>query len=160
MKPSQCWRTPKDLFKLFDNVFHFDLDAYADESNALCADFNSEAEPGKFSWTDRIVFANPPFTLARQAVKLAVLETPELAVLVLPVSDNSQWFHKYGSAASMILRPNKRIQFDPPPGVKKSTNRGDTQILIYVKGFLHADSRSPNIRLVDIEKMKLSFDLL
>lgn len=95
------WETPEELFRELDNEFHFTLDAAAQPYNAKCARFFTPKEDGlKQSWRGERVFCFPPSGTAafRNWVKKASDEAHHrgtTAVMLLPVSTDSQWFKKY-----------------------------------------------------------------
>lgn len=107
------WETPPDFFKKLNDEFHFTLDAAADHENALCqayytkdGGFFKDSERGyqwvtdndglSGSWQNYRVFCNPPYdsSLIDWVAKAAKREA-EVAVLLLPPSVDTKWFHQY-----------------------------------------------------------------
>lgn len=61
------WNTPRDLYDHLNRTFHFMLDACADHSNALAANyFTEELSCLTASWEGQRTFMNPPYGKAEQ----------------------------------------------------------------------------------------------
>lgn len=92
------WSTPKDVFDTLNAEFHFDLDAAADQQNAMCAEYLTEQDDAlSVPWHGR-VWANPPYGRGiGQWVAKAWLESERGAtvVMLLPASTDTRWFHEY-----------------------------------------------------------------
>jgi phage N-6-adenine-methyltransferase len=113
------WETPPTFFTKLDAEFHFTLDAAASHENALgndlCRAYCTELDgtwarlPGDdydtiissldglhFPWKDHRVFCNPPYdsTVPLWCAKAALREA-DVAVLLLPPSIDTAWFHDY-----------------------------------------------------------------
>ena len=109
------WETPPDFFKALDEEFHFTLDAAASHENALCkfyctreGMFSKDISGDTYStqsyggdgltlpWKGHRVFCNPPYdsSIYRWVEKAANREA-EVAVLLLPPSVDTRWFHKF-----------------------------------------------------------------
>ena len=94
------WTTPIDLFKKWDNVFCFNLDAASSDDNALCKRHFTKADDGLAqSWGGCRVWLNPPY--GREIgkwVEKAYTEAqkPNTSVVcLLPARTDTQWFHDY-----------------------------------------------------------------
>ena len=114
------WETPLDFFAELNNEFHFTLDAASSHENALCKfyltkeglfakralydihdflvhDFDHDTRDGlAYPWTDHRVFCNPPYdsSLYKWVEKAAKREA-NVAVLLLPPSIDTAWFHDF-----------------------------------------------------------------
>lgn len=103
------WETPPAFFKQLDEEFHFTLDAAASHENALChwyctptgyCNKDGAIIPGvdglTTPWVGHRVFCNPPYdsTVAQWCAKAAKREA-DVAVLLLPPSVDTAWFHDY-----------------------------------------------------------------
>ena len=106
----QNWRTPKAVFDLLNDEFHFTLDACASHANAKLTHYATEdgeffdagdgpvqlSNMDGFSpevWRGMRVFCNPPYTAdcLRRAVELANSRVAELSVLLLPPHLDAKW---------------------------------------------------------------------
>ena len=59
---SDEWTTPRWLFDLLDEEFHFTLDAASTDENALCERHYTEDDDSlSKSWDGEIVWLNPPY---------------------------------------------------------------------------------------------------
>lgn len=105
------WETPPDFFKKLDHKWDFNLDVAANHENALCENYCTRE--GSFStitgraemfdnadglnkdWTDWRVFCNPPYDASlKDWVSKALRYEAEVAVMLLPPSVDTKWFHK------------------------------------------------------------------
>ena len=110
----KSWETPPDFFKALDDEFHFTLDAAASHDNHLCEryctidgtfsalrehDYNinslSKLDGLTYPWIGERVFCNPPYDNSLGAwVDKALSYEAEVAVLLLPPSVDTAWFHR------------------------------------------------------------------
>ena len=105
-------RTPPSLFKKLDDRWHFELDAFATQENALCPLYMSDGLPThpntsgcignaltKIDWTPRHtnIFGNPPYSNPAPFIKKAAEESLKGAtvVMLLPADTACKAFHKY-----------------------------------------------------------------
>ena len=110
--------TPPWFFRLLDDEYHFTLDAAARHENALCnfyytidglwqkhtdyprlimrTDRGQQINGLTGSWKNKRVFCNPPYdsSLYKWVQKAATREA-EIAVLLLPPSIDTRWFHDF-----------------------------------------------------------------
>ena len=126
------WQTPPEFFAELDKEFHFTMDAAASHENALVSKYctldgtysNTHGTPWAISYSDGLtqswkferVFCNPPYdrTIIKWVAKAAQREA-EVAVLLLPPSTDTHWFHSYcwgqGEAQPEIRFLKKRLRF-------------------------------------------------
>lgn len=143
------WRTPKWLLGALQDLYgRFDVDAAADAGNAVASSFFTgpclKPEPCQCGLCSRwpkgwCVFFNPPFSSASEWAMKAAAEmdrgwgqAPATAIGILPNSTETKWWHEgVRLAASYIIQTIGRIQYVPPPGIKESTNRQTTTIVVW-----------------------------
>lgn len=112
----KSWETPQEFFAALNEEFSFTLDAAASHKNALCRLYYTPE--GLFSksdgayttenygddglrgaWAGHRVFCNPPYdsSLSRWVAKaaFATQREAEVAVLLLPPSIDTAWFHDF-----------------------------------------------------------------
>lgn len=139
---SKDWQTPPGLFRVLDEVFHFDLDVAANGSNALCERFFTEDSSGlEHSWqADKpatvTCFMNPPY--GRYIVEPWIIKADEewkagaTIVALLPARTETLWFQDFVARATAHLFIRGRIAFrlpcgvtdeESPHGCGRSTNR-------------------------------------
>ncbi len=131
--PRDCWETPDWLFQKLDRLYHFTLDACANATNHKCLVWHEGDGPPdpNTHWWGR-VFCNPPYSNISPWVEKAIREWPscELIVMLLPSRTDQAWFHQLRQVADIHFIKG-RIQFVPPPGVKKSSNREASIIAVF-----------------------------
>ena len=128
------WCTPPDFFKVVNDEFDFKLDAAASAINTLC---------GKHYLTDALsetpwpfygpVWCNPPFKKPMPWMQRCYEEANNLyhpVVMLLPLSC-APWMKFAYDHAAEIRDIYPRIQFLPPPGVKKTSNAKDNVLIVF-----------------------------
>ena len=93
------FRTPRWLFDLLDQRYHFKLDAAASKDNALCAEYITAAENAlTVNWAARsrggAVFVNGPFCLADRFAPKAHTEAQRgiVVAMIVPFYPSKDWF--------------------------------------------------------------------
>lgn len=104
---SDEWQTPTWLFQALDREFYFTLDGAATPQNALCRRFC--AADAAMPWSGERVFCNPPYSNIEPFVKAAF--DAEIAVLLLPVRTDSDWFQMLIERRAEIRWFRKRVNF-------------------------------------------------
>jgi len=92
---TDLWETPQDLFKRFDDQYHFDIDLCALPENAKCERyFTPQDDALKQEWSG-VCWCNPPY--GRQLVKWVAKAATSNAtvVMLLPARTDTRWFHEY-----------------------------------------------------------------
>lgn len=121
------WGTPIDLFHRLNAEFGFDLDAAANEANALCdrwlgpgsdiADNSDDAMKVERWWADGPIWLNPPYSMLRLFMQRARLES-DLGVTVVCLvparTDTRAWHDDIMKAAENRLIKG-RLRFDGAP---------------------------------------------
>lgn len=131
------WCTPK---KYADLVGHFDVDPFTNARSHISARHTCQLErgddgfgdgsPGSFYVSSGLgyglaaastrVWIQPPYDIVLKAIR-HYGHTRFTALLRLDPS--TQWFEELYKLSEIILVPARdRIEFDPPPGVKPSSN--------------------------------------
>lgn len=87
-KQSDEWWTPDWLFKTLDSEFGFNYDGAALPENTKCKNYCIRVEDQ--SWKGFRVFCNPPYSNIDPFVQRAF--EADIAVLLLPVRTDSDWF--------------------------------------------------------------------
>ena len=133
------WETPPDFFRKVHGVYNFTLDAAASDENALLDQyctlegkhswtpkdpFGFKPRYGSFAagldglnpeaWRDERVWCNPPYdSTLYKWVEIAASGIAEVAVLLLPPSIDTKWFHDFIWDDGFIGQPP-----GPRPGVE------------------------------------------
>lgn len=98
-KSSDIRSTPDALFKPLDKEFHFTLDPCSNHENAKCKKHYTIEEDGLYqSWTNEIVFMNPPYSNLMTWVRKAKYESwiyNAIVVCILPCDTSTKWFHDF-----------------------------------------------------------------
>lgn len=132
-----CWRTPRPLFEALNRRHRFDRDGAADESNHLLPAYWSEADDGilhLLEWDDdkERVFVNPPYSDLKPwlVASWARAVRGAFTALLLPVRADQGWWHDYALRGELHYFRG-RIQFEPPPGVAKSSNSAASVLVVF-----------------------------
>lgn len=144
--PRQEWRTPKDFWGVIDREFEFQLDAAASKENALCEMFLTKRVDALTSkWTGdwwsvydeplTRVYCNPGFSNLRPWMTKAYREAkrvPNALIAVMGlVSTSTKWWSFAETYAAEIRLLSPRVQFNPAPGVAKSSNARENCLVIF-----------------------------
>lgn len=95
---TDLWSTPKETFKKLGDIYHFELDVCADDTNHKCNKyFTKEIDGLKQEWNG-ICWMNPPY--GREIgkwIKKAYESSLNGATVVclLPSRTDTKWFHEY-----------------------------------------------------------------
>lgn len=90
------WETPQDLFRKYDEKYHFTLDVCADEKNHKCNRYFTKEQDGlKQDWTGERCWCNPPYGRAIADFVKKAAESKALTVMLIPARTDTKWFHKY-----------------------------------------------------------------
>ncbi len=120
---NKLWRTPIEQFEEWDRLYGpFTIDAAADGTNALlpryCTAETDGRRPEHYRNGDR-VYCNPPYVGLVHWLETAWLTSRTLDdvswLLVLPVSTDAKWFHKY-VWNRRAKRSRDGVELDFPPG--------------------------------------------
>lgn len=116
-------RTPPELFRKLDDRFHFDVDAFADGSNALCPLYMDSLDDAlKVDWIQwygkATFYGNPPYSNPEPFIIKAHQESAKGAtvVMLLPADTSTKVFHYYTMKASEIIFIEGRVRFNNPDG--------------------------------------------
>lgn len=138
------WGTPEWLFRRLDAEFHFTLDACAEEHNAKCEAYLTEARIPAWPGRPGAAFLNPPYArgvlseILQKATEEALART---VVAVLPVRAGMDWWHQWVVPAAAEIRFIRgRVAFVPPPAyeLSKAGNRPifSSVVVVYRPEFL------------------------
>lgn len=137
-KIRDCWGTPQRLFDNLHKIYGFTVDACADDSNYKMASFftnMSESNNGlTHSWSGLRIWCNPPYS-AGIGDWLAKGREADLAVYLLPSRTDQRWFHDHAMRADLVMFIQGRVQFEPPEGIAKSSNREGSILVCYGREF-------------------------
>lgn len=116
------WRTPKWLYDLLDKEFHFNLDAAADDNNALCDFYLTQEEDGlKNDWWGS-TWVNPPFSQLKAWAKKGYEEAHKgnaTVVMLVAARTDTAAFWNYLRYGEVRFLPG-RLKFTHPNGAKYS----------------------------------------
>ena len=129
------WRTPPEVFVPLNAEFNFDLDAAADESNALVRPYLTNAL-NMADWPGSRIWLNPPYgKMLEPFVRRAAEEAAKNKVIVvlIPLRARAAWWHEAVIAKAVQLRfVRKRVRFLMPNGERgRFTGSCDSVIVIF-----------------------------
>ena len=115
---SDCWETPDDLFQRYDDIYHFVLDAAANQINHKCKEwlgpgglYEDALTVSWYYWLESgNVWLNPPYSkgLQKKFVEKAYEESLPLetgkVVCLLPARTDTKLYHE-------IIAPNASVEF-------------------------------------------------
>lgn len=135
----QAWMTPEVLFEGLYEEFGFTLDAAADEQNALCPYFYTEADNGLAkSWSGHVVWFNPPYRECRKWCEKGARERDEHGVVscgLILASTGSRWFHEVVLAQGFAYLFKGRIRFQAPEGISnRNAPSFDSALVVFEPG--------------------------
>lgn len=99
------WSTPDDLFGELNEIFHFDLDACASESNAKCRRYFTEEQNALTRRWLGTVWMNPPYgRVIAEFMRKAYEESLAGATVVclVPSRTDTDWWHRYAKRGQII----------------------------------------------------------
>lgn len=109
------WETPNNIFKYWDDIYHFNLDVCAFSHNTKCKKFFTPEINGLNQvWAPHICWMNPPYGKdIINWVKKASIEFLHGATIValLPARTDTVWFHNYVLPYSKLTFIKGRIKF-------------------------------------------------
>jgi hypothetical protein len=136
MSDRDSWCTPRWLTDLLPRV---DLDPCSNPRSTVHAEKTCSLEAGEDGLTTiwwGSVFVNPPYSdVLPWASKLCDAHGRNAAAFLVNVDPSTAWWSVLTSRLDCALFFRKRIQFDPPPGVRPSTN-SKAQVLLMNEPFL------------------------
>ncbi len=143
----QGWQTPRWLFNYLNAKFGpFTIDAFADDTNALCDRYNTVEEPFRYPWEGRI-FANPPWNRAGRdmadGIDAVKYGSADIAVFVLKASVNTIACHKFARQGTIYL-PDQRIAFGAPEEIDASTPSIETMIVVFTPESIERSRQHPD----------------
>ena len=102
------WETPQDFFNMYNEIFHFTLDAASTDQNAKCANHFTKKDNALLkNWGGQIVWLNPPYGKEiGKWVKKALEESKKpntTVVCLLPARTDTIWFHDYCTQGKIIF---------------------------------------------------------
>lgn len=148
------WETPDWLFRQFDNEFGFTIDAAAHARNHKLERFwDLEADGLAQDWGPERVWCNPPYGEGLDAWVEKPIADDALAVLLLPVRTEMDWWARAIECAAEIRFAQGRVHFKLPgdPGPKGSRPVFSSVVVIFRPGPAPASPRvstfpTPRIR--------------
>lgn len=128
--------TPRHLFQQWDGEYEFTVDVCATPHNTKMSLWIGEESDGLLcEWSGR-VWCNPPYSDIPPW--LAKAHEPEFAAYLLPVRSDRLWWRKWKPRAECHYiigqKPHTRPQFEPPPGIKYSSNPMSLCLFLFGKG--------------------------
>jgi phage N-6-adenine-methyltransferase len=134
----QEWRTPEDFWTVLNAEFRFEMDVAASAENALCTEYLTEDEDAltdEVRWGSGNAYCNPGFANLMPWMQKAFNEAmrmPQRVVVVMGlVSPSTKWWNFCVRNCHEIRLVSPRVQFVPPPGIKKSSNARENAIFVF-----------------------------
>jgi len=141
MSARDHWETPQHFFDLLNDAFCFDIDVAANRDNRKCEEYfgPDHADPERrnalaINWAPFRCWLNPPYSDVTPWLKKAYAESVEgaLVVTLVRLDTSTDWWRDWAMKANKIIYlVGGRIQFEPPRGVRPSSNNGSNVLLVY-----------------------------
>ena len=117
--------TPRALFDRLNAEYAFTIDVAAVAWNAKLPRYLTPADDAlSCHWRGERAYINPPFKNIPPFLAHAL--EPDLAVFLLPVRSDREWWRRFKPLAEVHYfvgeAPHARVQYEPPPGIKYSSN--------------------------------------
>jgi phage N-6-adenine-methyltransferase len=111
---TDVWSTPRELFALLDEEFHFTLDVCALPENAKCAVYFTPDDDGLRQEWRGVIWMNPPYGRGidrwiKKAWDAAVRGAT--VVCLLPARTDTRWWHQWVMQASEVRFLKGRLRF-------------------------------------------------
>lgn len=126
---SDSWGTPQWLYDFLDKSFGpFDLDPCADDKNAKCARYFTEADDGlKQTWTGK-AFVNMPYSDLEAWLKKAydsvyVDKTLDRCVLLMPARTETKAWCKYAVHGLVFFLKGRLVFVQPEEALRATTEK-------------------------------------
>jgi phage N-6-adenine-methyltransferase len=158
------WRTPPELFKKYDDIYHFECDVAASHGNHLCEKyFTKDLDALLSEWPSNCaVWCNPPYSgrvlykwvdCAIRQVRKAVNNGRWMdVVMLLPSRTDTAWFHLvydlprsiYGMICVQIDFLKGRVNFLDDKGVPHGRPK-EGSIIAVIRGNARQRSLLPSL---------------
>jgi phage N-6-adenine-methyltransferase len=127
------WATPHAILDGLFPEFEFDLDVCANANNTKAAVYFTEEDDGLTQPWGGVCWMNPPYSNIAPWVEKAWRESLNGSTIValLPAATDTNWFWDWVKGKAEIRFIKGRVQFEPPPGVKASSNPHASILAIY-----------------------------
>lgn len=117
----QEWGTPRPVFDVLHREYGFTIDVCASALNRkLNRYLTKEDDALSCRWSGERPYSNPPFLGIDPWLEHAL--EGELTYFLLPARTFNLWWLKWASVAKRKEWFVGRMRFEPPPGVKPSSN--------------------------------------
>ena len=141
------WGTPKELIRVLDEEFRFDLDAAANIENTVCEQYLSQEQDALVTpWTGASVFVNPPYSQLPAFIKRGYEQSQEqmnTVVMLIPAYTDPRYWRDYCTKAHEIRFLTGRLSF--LENGKKKTSARFPSVLVIFKWFPGVCYKAPNI---------------
>ena len=110
---SDQWETDSKIYNMVNEVFHFTLDAAAEDSTTKCSKwFTEEDNALEKDWEGQSVWLNPPYSKIRKFAPKALQEAEKGATVVLfvPSRTDTTAFHDVFSKGQIYFMKG-RVKF-------------------------------------------------
>lgn len=115
MKISDCWRTPKEIYRILNDEFQFDFDP--------CPYPRGDFDGLKVEW-GQSNFVNPPYSETEKWIKKALKEQSKgkSVVMLLRLDASTKWFRDLILPNAEIRLFDDRLHFVDPEGNASRSN--------------------------------------
>src|ERR1700722_12458590 len=110
---SDQYGTPPELFRSWDDIFHFNLDVCANPRNHKTRHYYTKTTDGLTQpWASRVCWMNPPYSLKYPWCQKAYEESQAGATVVglLPAWTSEPWFHEFVKDHAEIIFLDGRVK--------------------------------------------------
>jgi phage N-6-adenine-methyltransferase len=157
---NDLWRTPKEVFKYFNDRYNFQCDVAASDDNHLCDDYFTEADSALLNfWSEYVkpsgyAWCNPPYSKPLPWVKSSILESQENGigtVMLLNCDMSTRWAKLLTKVScEIVFITEGRIAFLDGEG-KAIAGNNKSQMVIIIPPYVRAgEPVTRYLPLVDI----------
>tara|TARA_R110000772_G_scaffold125384_4_gene232082 strand:+ start:614 stop:1111 length:498 start_codon:yes stop_codon:yes gene_type:complete len=157
---NDLWRTPKEVFKYFNDQYSFECDVAASDDNHLCDYyFTEEIDALTYSWEIQLapglyVWCNPPYSKPLPWIEKAIAESQESgigSVILLNCDMSTRWAKLLTKfSCEIIFITEGRIAFLDGEG-KAIGGNNKSQMVIIIPPYVRAgEPVTRYLPLVDI----------
>lgn len=137
--PRDCWSAPRPLFGVLNKRYRLQFDAAASDDNHMVDDYATINDVdggglGALKHTPLRMWVNPPYSDIEPWIAAAharCVRDQSFTAMLLPANRTQMsWWHRYAMVGELWFFRG-RIAFDPPPGIEKSTPRGNSVLVVF-----------------------------
>lgn len=152
MSERDGWCTPQPIVDFICEIWPggVDFDPCSNERSLIAARIElyeaDDIPPDRRQWSPYLttlakldrglgplrLWCNPPYSdILPWATAVADTAIDVDAMMLVPLDPTTKWWRVLKESSDLLILPRKRVHFDPPPGIKKSSNPKPSAIFYF-----------------------------